>query len=150
MTTIGLIGAGRIGRIHGMNIAAHAKATLVAVSDAAADSAASLARDAGAKAMDTRAIIADTSIDAVMICSPTDTHADLIEEGVKAGKAVFCEKPVDLNSDRIRKCLEIVKKAGRPVMVGFNRRFDPNFAALKRRLKDGAIGNVELVTVMLA
>ena len=148
MTTIGLIGAGRIGRIHGMNVAAHAKAKLVAVADAVADAATALARDCGAKTMDAKAIIADRGIDALMICAPTDTHADLIEVGVKAGKAVFCEKPVDLSAARVRRCLESVTQAGRPVMIGFNRRFDPNFAALKRRLAEGAIGKVELVTVI--
>ena len=67
-----------------------------------------------------------------MICSPTPTHADLIERAAAAGKPVFCEKPIDLNAARVRACLDVVARAGIPLMVGFNRRFDPNFPALKR------------------
>jgi myo-inositol 2-dehydrogenase/D-chiro-inositol 1-dehydrogenase len=68
-------------------------------------------------------------VDAILVCTPTTTHADLIERGARAGKAVFCEKPVDLSSARIEACLATVEKAGTPLMIGFNRRFDPNFAA---------------------
>lgn len=148
MINIGLIGAGRIGRIHGGNVAAHAGATLAAVTDAIPKAAESLAKELGSKPASLDAIIADKGVDAVMICSPTDTHADFIEKAVKAGKAVFCEKPVDLNSARIRKCLAVVEKTGKPLMIGFNRRFDPNFAALKARAAKGEIGTVELVTII--
>src|SRR6476659_2002018 len=98
---IGLLGAGRIGRIHGGNIAAHPRATLavVAAADAAAAQRLASAHGAGISSVD--AIIAAQNIDAVVICTPTDTHADLIERAVRAGKAVFCEKPVDLNAARI-------------------------------------------------
>src|SRR5687767_14588862 len=105
MIRIGLIGAGRIGRIHAGNVAANSGATLAAVSDAIPKAAAALAKETGARAETLDGLMADNSIDAVMICSPTDTHADFIERSVKAGKAVFCEKPVDLNSKRIQKCL---------------------------------------------
>ncbi len=148
MIRFGLLGAGRIGRIHGLNVVARPDAQLVAVADAMADAAASLAKDSGAKVASVEAIVADKNIDALLICTPTDTHADLIEQGVKAGKPVFCEKPVDLNSDRIRKCLDVVRASGKPLMIGFNRRFDPNFAALRKRLHDGEIGNVEIVTIL--
>jgi myo-inositol 2-dehydrogenase/D-chiro-inositol 1-dehydrogenase len=87
-------------------------------------------------------------IDAVVICTPTDTHADLIEAAVSAGKAVFCEKPVDLDAGRIRRCLEVVGKSGKPLMIGFNRRFDPNFAALEGRLRAGEAGAIEIVSVI--
>jgi myo-inositol 2-dehydrogenase/D-chiro-inositol 1-dehydrogenase len=87
-------------------------------------------------------------VDAILVCTPTTTHADLIERGARAGKAVFCEKPVDLSSARIETCLGIVEKAGIPLMIGFNRRFDPNFASLRRRLADGEVGEVELVTIL--
>src|SRR5690606_15452664 len=93
-------------------------------------------------------ILADKAIDAVLIGTPTDTHADFIDKAAKAGKAVFCEKPVDLDAARIRKTLVRVEKAGVPLMIGFNRRFDPNFAALQRRLADGTAGEVELVTIL--
>jgi myo-inositol 2-dehydrogenase / D-chiro-inositol 1-dehydrogenase len=145
---LGLIGAGRIGRIHAGNVAAHAKARLVAVADAHEASAASVAAATGARVADIDAIMAARDIDGVMICSPTDTHADLIEQAAKAGKAVFCEKPVDLDAARIRACLKVVAKAGVPLMIGFNRRFDPHFASLRARIGKGEIGQVELVTIL--
>jgi myo-inositol 2-dehydrogenase/D-chiro-inositol 1-dehydrogenase len=148
MIGIGLIGAGRIGRIHGGNVAANARAKLVAVADAIPQAAAALAKELGARADGLDALLADALIDAVMICSPTDTHADFIERAVRAGKAVFCEKPVDLDSARIRACLKVVEKTKRPLMIGFNRRFDPNFASLRARIGRGEIGTVELVTIL--
>ncbi len=148
MIKIGLLGAGRIGRIHGVNVAASAKARLVAVADALPDAATALAQELGARADSPAAILAANDIDAVLICSSTDTHADLIEAAVKADKAVFCEKPVDLSSDRIKRCLDVVAAAGKPLMIGFNRRFDPNFAEARRRIRAGAIGSVELVSII--
>jgi myo-inositol 2-dehydrogenase/D-chiro-inositol 1-dehydrogenase len=148
MTGIALIGAGRIGRIHAANVAAHPGAALVAVTDADAAAAEGLATATGARVLPAEAAIAAPDVAAVMICSPTDTHADLIEACARAGKAVFCEKPVDLDSGRIRRCLEVVRAAGIPLMIGFNRRFDPSFARLKQRLEAGAAGAVELVTII--
>ncbi|MSP67615.1 MAG: inositol 2-dehydrogenase [Alphaproteobacteria bacterium] len=145
---IGLLGAGRIGQIHGRNAAAHPKATLVAIADPVPGAAAALAAETGAKVAPLDAIVVDPAIDALLICTPTDTHADLIERGAHAGKAVFCEKPVDLDAARIRACLKVVAAAGIPLMIGFNRRFDPNFAALRRRLEAGEAGTVELVTIL--
>jgi myo-inositol 2-dehydrogenase/D-chiro-inositol 1-dehydrogenase len=89
-----------------------------------------------------------SDVEAVLICTPTTTHADLIERAARAGKAVFCEKPVDLSSERIERCLEAVERAGIPLMIGFNRRFDPHFAALRRRLAEGEVGEVEIVTIL--
>ncbi|TIO49119.1 MAG: inositol 2-dehydrogenase, partial [Mesorhizobium sp.] len=86
-------------------------------------------------------------IDAVIICTPTDTHADLIERFARAGKAIFCEKPIDLDVKRVEQCLAVVDKAGATLMVGFNRRFDPHFAAVRKAIDDGAIGDVEMVTI---
>jgi myo-inositol 2-dehydrogenase/D-chiro-inositol 1-dehydrogenase len=83
----------------------------------------------------------------VVICTPTDTHADLIERFSKAGKAIFCEKPIDLDVRRVEECLEVVEKTGAALMVGFNRRFDPHFMAVKKAIDDGAIGKVEMVTI---
>ena len=145
---VGLLGAGRIGRIHGLNVAQHKKVHLAAIADANAAAAGELAAETNAVATSIDAILADKSIDAVLICTPTDTHADLIEAAAKAGKAVFCEKPVDLNADRIRACLAIVARAGIPLMIGFNRRFDPNFAALQRRLREGENGETEIVSII--
>src|SRR4051812_45348872 len=145
---IGLLGAGRIGRIHGLNVAANPRARLVALADASPAAAESLAGATGARVADVEAIIGAKDIDAVMICTPTDTHADLIEAAARAGKAVFCEKPVDLDSARIEACLAVVRGAGAKLMIGFNRRFDPSFAALRRRIGAGEIGEVELVTIL--
>ncbi len=148
MLRIGLLGAGRIGRIHGGNVANSQRASLVAIADASEAAAASLAKDTGAKTASIEAILGDKSIGAVVICTPTDMHADLIEQAARAGKAVFCEKPVDLSSDRIRSCLKVVKKSGAALMIGFNRRFDPNFAEVRRRISRGDAGDVELVTIL--
>jgi myo-inositol 2-dehydrogenase/D-chiro-inositol 1-dehydrogenase len=145
---IGLLGAGRIGRIHGGNIAAHPRASLAAVADADAAAAQRLAMASNATIDTVDSIIAARDIDAVVICTPTDTHADLIERAVRAGKAVFCEKPVDLSAARIRACLDVVRGAHGKLMIGFNRRFDPSFAALQTRIGAGEIGAVELVTIL--
>src|SRR5690606_23909226 len=88
-----------------------------------------------------------TDVDAVLICTPTNTHADLIERFSRAGKAVFCEKPIDLNIERVRTCLGVIKETGGKVMLGFNRRFDPHFAAVRKAINDGRIGKVEMVTI---
>ena len=86
--------------------------------------------------------------DAVLIASPTPTHADYIEQAAAAGRAVFCEKPIDLSAARVRACLAAVRRAGIVLMVGFNRRFDPHFAPLKQRLDAGEIGALELLTII--
>ena len=144
----GLIGAGRIGRIHGGNVAARKDCTLAYIADAMPEAAAALAKDTGAKVADIAAIVGAKDVDAVLVCAPTDMHADLIEQCARAGKAVFCEKPVDLSSQRIRACLKAVDAAKIPLMIGFNRRFDPNFAALKTRLDAGAVGAIEIISII--
>jgi myo-inositol 2-dehydrogenase / D-chiro-inositol 1-dehydrogenase len=148
MIRIAVLGAGRIGRIHGRNAAAHPGARLVAVADPHAPSAAALAEATGAQVAGLDEIVERPDVDAILICTPTTTHADLIERGARAGKAVFCEKPVDLSSARIEACLTTVEKAGTPLMIGFNRRFDPNFASLRQRLATGEVGDVEIVTIL--
>ncbi len=145
---IGLLGAGRIGRIHAANVAAHPRAQLAAIADASAEAAESLGTLTAAPVRDADSIIQDCDIEAVLICTPTDTHADFIERAARAGKAVFCEKPIDLDSDRIRACLDLVRQAGAKLMIGFNRRFDPSFALLKQRIDADEIGSVELVTIL--
>jgi myo-inositol 2-dehydrogenase / D-chiro-inositol 1-dehydrogenase len=144
----GLLGAGRIGQIHGHNVAGMNGISLAAVTDAMPGVAQKLAAETGAMVMPTDSILNDPTIDAVLICTPTDTHADLIEQAMDAGKAVFCEKPVDLSSERIMVCLNHIKKANKPLMIGFNRRFDPNFAGLKSRLDAGQAGSIELVSII--
>jgi len=143
----GIIGAGRIGKIHGGNVAARPDSEVAYVADADPAAAAALAKATGAKVAAVDAMLASKDVDAVAICSPTDTHADLIERAARAKKAIFCEKPIDLDVARVRACLEVVKQTGATLMVGFNRRFDPNFAALRKRIAEGAIGAVEIVAI---
>ncbi len=147
MLKVGLLGAGRIGQVHAVNIAGHAASTLVAVSDVQAAAAQSLAGKHGAEARSSEEILADPAIDAVLIASSTDTHSELIEAATAAGKAVLCEKPVDLSLERARACLAAVSGTGRPVMIGFNRRFDRNFAAVKAACEAGEVGKAELLSI---
>jgi myo-inositol 2-dehydrogenase / D-chiro-inositol 1-dehydrogenase len=143
----GIIGAGRIGKIHGGNIAARRDCQVVYVADADPSAASALAESAGAKAASIDQILGAKTVDAVAICSPTDTHADLIERSARAGKAIFCEKPIDLDVKRIRACLDVVRETNATLMIGFNRRFDPSFASLQKRVADGAIGALEIVSI---
>lgn len=147
MLKVGLLGAGRIGQVHAVNIAGNVRSTLVAVSDMYEDAARKLAATHGAEARSSEAILSDPEIDAVLIATSTDTHSDLIEAAAKAGKAVLCEKPVDLSLERAQQCLRNVAGTGKPVMIGFNRRFDPNFAALKASMQKGEIGKPELLSL---
>jgi myo-inositol 2-dehydrogenase/D-chiro-inositol 1-dehydrogenase len=144
---LGLLGAGRIGRVHAGAIAATPGAKLVAVTDAVASAAETIAAETGAEIRDTAGIMGAGDIDAVLITTPTDMHAAMIEEAARAGKAMFCEKPIDLDVERVRACLQVVADTGAKLMVGFNRRFDPNFIELRRQIDDGAIGAVEMVSI---
>jgi myo-inositol 2-dehydrogenase / D-chiro-inositol 1-dehydrogenase len=147
MFNIALLGAGRIGQVHARSIRANPDSKLVAVADVAADAASKLAAQHGAEVRTVDEILADATIDAVLIATSTDTHADLIERATQAGKAVLCEKPVDLTLERALKCQARARETRKPVMIGFNRRFDPNFAALKAAFDGGEIGRAELLSV---
>ena len=143
----GLLGAGRIGKVHAKAISADGNAKLVAVADAMAPAAEAIAAQYGCEVRSIDAILAAKDIDAVVICTPTDTHADLIEAFARAGKAIFCEKPIDLSLDRVKACLKVVRDTKAVLMVGFNRRFDPHFMAVKAEIAKGSIGVVEMVTI---
>ena len=145
MLDIAVIGAGRIGQIHARNIAAHQGARLVGIADPDAGAATRLAEACGTSVISLDAAFAAK---AVLIASPTPTHADFIEAAANAGQAIFCEKPIDLSVARVEECLATVRRAGVPLMVGFNRRFDPHFVELKRRLDAGAIGRLEMLTII--
>lgn len=147
VTRLALLGAGRIGKVHAGAIAADKRAQLVAVADANEAAARAIADSAGADVRTIDLIEQSDDIDAVLICTPTNTHADLIERFSRAGKAVFCEKPIDLDIARVRACLAVIRETGGKVMLGFNRRFDPHFAAVRKTIEDGRIGNVEMVTI---
>jgi myo-inositol 2-dehydrogenase / D-chiro-inositol 1-dehydrogenase len=147
MIEVAVIGAGRIGVIHAGNVARHPGAKLRYVVDVNAHAAAGLAAAHGAGVTNVETALADPAVGAVVICSSTDTHADLIQRAAAAGKAIFCEKPVDLDVARAQACAEAVKVAGVVCMIGFQRRFDPTFAALKARLDAGEIGTPEVLVV---
>jgi myo-inositol 2-dehydrogenase/D-chiro-inositol 1-dehydrogenase len=143
----GILGAGRIGKVHARAVAATPGATLVAVADPVAEAANAVAHDYGCAIRSIDEIGRAGDIDAVVICTPTDTHADLIERFARAGKAVFCEKPIDLDVARVKACLKVVADEGATLMVGFNRRFDPDFMAVRQAIDEGRIGTVEMVTI---
>jgi myo-inositol 2-dehydrogenase/D-chiro-inositol 1-dehydrogenase len=140
-------GAGRIGAIHAANIAGHPAARLHTVVDTDHAAAERLAGRYGAAVGNQAAALADPGIDAVVIARATDTHADLVEAAARAGKAIFCEKPLDLDRRRAEACFAVARECGVPLMVGFNRRFDPNFARLETEIRDGRIGSLELLTI---
>jgi myo-inositol 2-dehydrogenase / D-chiro-inositol 1-dehydrogenase len=140
-------GAGRIGAIHAANIAAHPNARLNAIVETDRAAAERLAGRCGAVLRDQAEALADPAIDAVVIASSTDTHADLVEAAARAGKAIFCEKPLDLDRHRAAACAAVAEQCGVPLMVAFNRRFDPNFARLEREIRAGRIGQAEILRI---
>ena len=148
MLSIGILGCGRIGKVHAASLHAIANARLSAVADAMPDAAQALAEEHGAAAHSPEEIITDPAIDAIIVASPTTTHYDLIHSAAAAGKAIFCEKPIDLSADRIRDCLTAVEQGGVPFFTAFNRRFDPNFAHLEQQLRAGVIGDIEIINIL--
>lgn len=151
VTRLALLGAGRIGKVHAKAIASDSRAQLVAVADAMPEAAQALAASAGCAIRSIDDILNSDDIDAVIICTPTNTHADLIERFVAKGKAVFCEKPIDLDLERAKSCVNLVEAGGEAgkakIMLGFNRRFDPHFRAVRAAIDAGHIGNVEMITI---
>lgn len=149
-TTIGIIGAGRIGKLHAENIRNHIpEAEIKTISDIKIDQVKDWAHAIGIENVteDYQNILKDPAIDAVFICSSTDTHAQFTIEAAEAGKDVFCEKPIDLGLDRISNVLDTVKKAGVKLQVGFNRRFDHNFKKVKDLIKEGKIGDPHIIKI---
>jgi myo-inositol 2-dehydrogenase/D-chiro-inositol 1-dehydrogenase len=148
MVGMAVLGCGRIGRVHARNIARHPRARLVTVFDVRSDAARETATPLGVEpAGSLDAVWADSRITAVLIATPTGTHVPLITAAVQAGKAVFCEKPIDLDLARARACWADIAPHGPQLMMGFNRRFDPSFRALRERLHHGEIGRLELVAI---
>jgi myo-inositol 2-dehydrogenase/D-chiro-inositol 1-dehydrogenase len=144
----GVIGAGRIGKVHAKTIASNPRAKLAYIADAMPKAAQDLANQHGAKVASVDEIMKATDVDAVLIGSPTGFHAEQIQAASKAGKAIMCEKPVSLSVETIQQTLEVVAANKSILMIGFNRRFDPNFAEAERRIRAGAVGAIELVTVI--
>ncbi len=146
-TRFGVLGCGRIGQVHARAIASEKNAELRAVADPFEESAQAVRREYGGDIRSIEQIERADDIDAVVVCTPTDMHADLIERFSRAGKAVFCEKPIDLDISRVKSCLNVVAETGAMLMIGFQRRFDPDFNALKAAINRGRIGEVEMVAL---
>jgi len=144
----GLIGAGRIGKVHARTIAANPKARLAYIADALPKAAQDLANQHGAKVASVDEIMKAADVDAVLIGSPTGFHAEQIQAASKAGKAIMCEKPVSLSVEMIQETLKVVAANKSILMIGFNRRFDPNFAQVESRIRRGDVGAIEIVTVI--
>ncbi|MCK6253079.1 inositol 2-dehydrogenase [Pseudomonas fragi] len=148
MVGIAVLGAGRIGKIHAANVAASKLATLVVVADPFADAAASLADELGAQAMtDCEAAIDRADVDAIVIGTPTHTHINLMLRAVRQGKAVLCEKPIDLDMAKSLAAVAEVERLNGRVMLAFNRRFESTFAQMRAAIDAGDIGEVRQVII---
>lgn len=148
---VGIIGAGRIGKVHAETLAFQiAEASVVSIADLRPELAQAVAARCGIPKVATEAeeVLADGSIDAVLVCSSTDTHADLVIAAAKAGKHIFCEKPVDQGLEKIDRALSAVEQAGVKFQVGFNRRFDANFARVRQAIARGEIGTPHLIHIV--
>lgn len=147
---IGIIGAGRIGKVHMQSITYNVPtAKVLGITDVFKDGLQELADKYGIEKVydNYKEMLADKDVDAVLVCSSTDTHADISIEAAKAGKHVFCEKPVDLTPEKVQAVIDAVAQAGVKLQVGFNRRFDHNFAHVKNLINDGKVGNLELIKI---
>jgi len=143
-----LVGAGFIGPVHAANLAAHPKARLSWVIDLNLAAARALGEKYGARSgSDLAVALADPDLDAVIVCTPPRTHAPIIEAAARAGKAIFCEKPVDLDLTRVDACARVLAETGVPFHVGFNRRFDPTHRALHDAIRAGDIGRPEMLVL---
>ncbi len=148
MIRIAVLGCGRIGAMHAANIAAHPRARLAAVQDINGAAAEAAAASTGARVMRTAAeVFSSADVDAVLIATATDTHADLLEQAVAAGKPVLCEKPIDLSLARVNRCATAIRGAATPIQLGFVRRFDPGHKAVHDAVRSGEIGDLHQVIV---
>lgn len=147
MIRFALIGAGRIGQVHALAVHDVPDACISAVVDVFPESAESLAATLGAKVMTVDEVFVSNEVDAYIIASSTDTHSPLLERCANVGKPVFCEKPIDLDYERASKCADAIEASGVTCMLGFNRRFDPQFSTLKKRVSEGDIGQLETLII---
>lgn len=148
MKNFALIGAGRIGKVHAIAINAVANARIKSVCDVHTPSATALAEQYGANVAEIDDMFTDDSIDAVIIASATDTHTPLLKRCAEAGKPVFCEKPLDLSLAKAREAADAIEQSGILCGMGFNRRFDPQFSLLKKRVQNGDIGALETLIII--
>jgi myo-inositol 2-dehydrogenase/D-chiro-inositol 1-dehydrogenase len=148
---IGVIGAGMIGKVHAENLAYRIPASnLLVIADINEEAAKEVAGRCRIPKVvkDYHEILTDKAIEAVVICSSTNTHAQIICEAADAGKQIFCEKPIDYSLERIDKTLALVKQKGVKLQIGFNRRFDPNFARVKQAVVSGEIGEPHFLHIV--
>lgn len=144
-----VFGAGRMGERHIANLAASSRASLAWIVDPDVERAGALAARHGARASAHAAeALADPSVDAVIISSATNTHVDLIVASAKAGKAILCEKPIDLDMGRVEHCAREIEGCNVPVMIGFQRRFDPTHRAVHNAVAGGEVGRVEVISIV--
>ena len=142
-----ILGMGRIGKVHADTIQANSNAELAAIYDPINNEINSLQQRYSCQQMSLEAIANNDQIKGILICTPTDTHVDLIKRFLYTKKAVFCEKPLDLNLRKVKKLVQLVSESKSQVMLGFNRRFDPHFAKLKAHLTKKEIGVIEQITI---
>lgn len=148
MIRIAVLGCGRIGVMHAANIAAHPRARLAGVFDIHRPAAQAVSEKTGARVFPSaEAVFASDEVDAVLIATATDTHADLLEAAVAAGKPVLCEKPIDLSLQRVNRCAAVIAGTTLPIQLGFVRRFDPGHAAVRRAVAAGDIGDLHQVII---
>ena len=148
MIKLAVFGAGRIGYVHALNAASLRSVRLEYIVDPIPSAHLDdLASKTGARIVEADTVFADPSIDGVIIASSTDTHAELILQSVAAGKAMFCEKPISLDFKLVTEVAEAVAKAGTPCMLGFQRRYDPNFRMVRERIQSGTSGQLEQVVM---
>lgn len=145
---LAIIGIGRIGKIHANSIFTNPNARLVGFFDENNSEIKNFSEKYNSDFLDIKTIENDHNIDAVVICSPTDTHIDLIKKFSNSGKAIFCEKPIDLDVNKTIECIDFLNKNKSQFMIGFNRRFDIHFKALKQHILEGKIGNIETVNII--
>ena len=148
MKQLALIGAGRIGKVHALAIESIRDVRIKHVCDVHQPSAESLAQQYGAQVSDLDTVFSDDQLDAVIIASATDTHTPLLKRCATSRKPVFCEKPLDLSLATAREAADAIESSGILCGMGFNRRFDPQFAKLKQRVAQGDIGTVETLIVI--
>ena len=149
MVRLGVIGCGRIGRVHADSVDVHPRAELAFVYDPVEAAARKVGDRFGAAwGTDVGAVLDDPSIDAVVVASPTPTHVDLLTRAVRAGKAVLCEKPIDLDLARVDACRAEIGPLADRVMIGFNRRFDPSFRDIRARVAAGEVGPLEQLVII--
>lgn len=149
MVKIGIIGAGRIGKVHAKAASNLNGAKIIWLADPIAPDLEETAKSMGIEktSKNYKDILNDKEVDAIFICTPTDTHYTISMEALNFGKHVFCEKPVDLELGRVKDVKDLVARTGKKYMVGFNRRFDHNFMAIKENIDKGLIGKLELIQI---